>query len=123
MTRRAAEWRPPLTVFQRDALIWKPVFPEAPVHDSLSIDEALRSLEAAIELLEETLDRRLDRTGAVSDLEGELHRVGADRSRLAQSLDTAEARSARLAEVNAEVSRGLVEAMESIRDVLSRQGA
>lgn len=93
------------------------------MHDSLSIDEALRSLEAAIELLEETLDRRLDRTGAVSDLEGELHRVGADRSRLAQSLDTAEARSARLAEVNAEVSRGLVEAMESIRDVLARQGA
>ena len=40
-----------------------------------------------------------------------------------RTLDTAEARSARLAEVSAEVSRGLVEAMESIRDVLSRQSA
>jgi hypothetical protein len=93
------------------------------MQDSLSTDEALQHLAAAIALLEEALERRLDRTAAVSDLEGELHRLGADRSRLAQSLDAAEARSARLADVNAEVSRGLVEAMESIRDVLARQGA
>jgi hypothetical protein len=123
MTPPPPEWRPPLTAFGEDALIGKDVFPEARMQESLSIDEALRRLEAAIELLEETLERRLDRTRAAGDAEGELHRLGADRSRLAQSLDAAEARSAHLSEINAEVSRGLVEAMESIRDVLARQGA
>ena len=93
------------------------------MQDSLSAEEALRRLAAAIELLEGVLERRLEGAAAVSDLEGERHRVGADRSRLAQSLDAAAARSARLADVNAEVSRGLVSAMESIRDVLARQGA
>jgi hypothetical protein len=90
--------------------------------DSLTTDEALRRLDAAIELLADALDRRLDAKAAVSDLEGELYRLGTDRSRLAQSLDTAEAKSARLAEVNGEVARGLVSAMESIRDVLARHG-
>jgi hypothetical protein len=90
--------------------------------DSLTTDEALRRLDAAIELLADALDRRLDAKAAVSDLEGELYRLGTDRSRLAQSLDTSEARSARLAEVNGEVARGLVSAMESIRDVLARHG-
>ena len=90
---------------------------------SLSIDEALRRLEAALEKLEGALDQRLERTASVSGLEGELHRLGTDRSRLAQSLDSAEARSARLEETNAQVSRGLVTAMEQIRDVLARNGA
>jgi hypothetical protein len=90
------------------------------VLDSLTTDEALRRLEAAIDLLTDALDRRLDTKAAVSDLEGELYRLGTDRSRLAQSLDAAEARSARLSEVNGEVARGLVSAMESIRDVLAR---
>ncbi len=51
-----------------------------------------------------------------------MHRLGTDRSRLAQSLDAAEARSARLEEANREVSRRLVAAMETIREVLARQG-
>ena len=46
---------------------------------SLSIDEALRRLESALELLEGTLDRRLEHAAAVSGLEGELHRLGTDR--------------------------------------------
>lgn len=90
--------------------------------ESLTADEALRCLEAALDLLTDAIDRRLDAKAAVGELQSELHRLGTDRSRLAQSLDAAEARSARLSEVNAEVSRGLVTAMESIRDVLQRQG-
>ena len=90
---------------------------------SLSIDEALRRLESALELLEGAMDQRLEKAAAVSGLEGELHRLGSDRSRLAQTLDAAEARSARLEEANRAVSRGLVAAMESIRDVLARHGA
>jgi Domain of unknown function (DUF4164) len=88
--------------------------------ESLSIEEAVRRLEAALELLESTLDRRLENAAAVTGLEGELHRLGTDRSRLAQSLDAAEARSARLEATSVTVSRGLVSAMESIRDVLDR---
>ena len=43
-----------------------------------------------------------------------------DRSRLAQELDQAEFRANRLEEVNREVSRRLVTAMETIRAVLDR---
>jgi hypothetical protein len=91
--------------------------------ESLSIDEALRRLEAALARIEESLDRRTEAAASVAGLEGELHRLGTDRSRLAQALDAAEARAARLDDVNAQVSRGLVAAMESIRDVLARHGA
>ena len=89
---------------------------------SSSIDEALQRLSSALERLEGAIDQRLETAGAVSSLEGELHRLGTDRSRLAQSLDAAEARSARLEEANREVSRRLVAAMESIREVLARHG-
>lgn len=93
-----------------------------PVAGSLSIDEALRRLGSALDLLETAVERRLETAASVSSLESELHRLGTDRSRLAQSLDAAEARSAELEAANAEASRGLVTAMESIRDVLSRHG-
>ncbi|HVY20997.1 MAG TPA: DUF4164 domain-containing protein [Bauldia sp.] len=90
--------------------------------ESLSIDEALRRLEAAVAQIEDSLDRQTEGAAAVAGLEGELHRLGTDRSRLAQALDVAEAKAARLEDVNAQVSRGLVDAMESIRDVLVRHG-
>jgi hypothetical protein len=89
---------------------------------SLSIEEALRRLSSALELLDGAIDRRLETAASVSGLEGELHRLVTDRSRLAQSLDAAEARSARLEEANRSASRGIVTAMESIRDVLARNG-
>jgi hypothetical protein len=95
---------------------------EAPVAGSLSIDEALQRLKSALDLLESAVERRLETAASVSGLESELHRLGTDRSRLAQSLDAAEAKAAQLEAANAEVSRGLVTAMESIRDVLARQG-
>ncbi len=90
---------------------------------SSQIEDALRRLAAALDLLESAVDRRLEGARDVSTLEGELHKVGTDRSRLAQSLDAAEARSARLEEANKEVSRRLVATMESIREVLTRHGA
>jgi hypothetical protein len=55
-----------------------------------------------------------------SEAEAEVQRMGADRARLAQEIDKAEARAERLAEVNREVSRRLVAAMETIRAVLDR---
>jgi len=87
------------------------------------IDVALRRMQSALDLLEGAVERRLEGAREVTDLEGELHRLGSDRSRLAQSLDAAEARSARIEDANREVSRRLVAAMESIREVLARHGA
>lgn len=87
------------------------------------VEDALRRLDAALDLLEGAVERRLENARDVNSLETELHRLGTDRSRLAQSLDASEARSARLEEANREVSRRLVQAMESIREVLERHSA
>jgi len=87
------------------------------------IDNALRRLNAALDKLEGAVDGRLDSGQRLDDLEAELQRVNLDRSRLAQSLDAAEARSDRIGEANQDVSRRLVAAMETIRSVLERQGA
>ena len=86
------------------------------------LEDALRRVEAVLARVEGAVDRRLDHADRVSDFESELHRLGNDRSRLAQALDAAEARADRVAEANHEVSRRLVAAMESIRDVLGRNG-
>ncbi len=88
---------------------------------AVSANAALKRLESALDFLESAVERRLEGTLEVASLENELHRLGTDRSRLAQSLDAAEARTARLEEANNEVSRRLIAAMESIRSVLDRQ--
>lgn len=91
--------------------------------DTRELTSALRRLEAAIDRVEGAVEERLEHERNLSGLDGELQRLGTDRSRLAQSLDDAEARSARLEDANREVSRRLVAAMESIREVLQRNGA
>ena len=90
--------------------------------DTSPVEDALHRLEEALGHLEGALNERLNGEAQVSGLEDELHRLGTDRSRLAQSLDAAEARSAKLENANREVSRRLVTAMESIRSVLARHG-
>jgi hypothetical protein len=86
------------------------------------IESALHRLSTALDMLEGAVEERLEQSRHAAGLESELHRLGTDRSRLAQSLDLAEARAAKLEEANREVSHRLVAAMESIRDVLSRGG-
>ena len=88
-----------------------------------NIDSALQRLASALDMIEGAVDGHVERIQHASGLESELHRLGTDRSRLAQSLDGAEARAARLEEANREVSHRLVAAMEAIRDVLSRTDA
>ena len=85
--------------------------------------EAMRRLDTALHSLEMALEGRLDKARNSAELEDELHRIGLDRSRLAQSLDSSEARAAGLEETNREVSRRLVAAMETIRGVLQRHSA
>jgi hypothetical protein len=85
-----------------------------------TIEHALQRLGAALDMVEGAVEDYVEKIEHASGLESELHRLGTDRSRLAQSLDASEARAAKLDEANREVSHRLVAAMESIRDVLSR---
>ena len=81
---------------------------------------AVEELRKAIASLDNALDMRFERERDQNDIEGEVRRVNTDRSRLAQELDQSEFRANRLEEVNREVSRRLVTAMETIRAVLDR---
>lgn len=89
---------------------------------AVPIDAALKRLEAALDLLDDAIEGRLESVRHVADLEEEVHRLGTDRSTLAQTLDEAEARSARLDDVSRQVSQRLDAAIETIRAVLGRQG-
>lgn len=86
------------------------------------LETALTRLSQAIGRLEAAAQRRLEADASVDGLQDELQRLGEDRSQLAATLDTAEARVARLEDANREVSRRLVSAMESIRSVLETHG-
>jgi septal ring factor EnvC (AmiA/AmiB activator) len=81
---------------------------------------ALEDLRRALGELDRAVDLRFERERESFEIEDEVRRTHADRSRLAQELDQSEFRANRLEEVNREVSRRLVTAMETIRAVLDR---
>jgi hypothetical protein len=85
-----------------------------------SVDAALTALRQAVAGLENAVDMRFEAERESHEIDGEVRRVHADRARLAQELDQSEFRANRLEEVNREVSRRLVTAMETIRAVLDR---
>lgn len=86
-----------------------------------TISSSLEKLDQAVALLESAVEARLERETGLLQAEAEVQRMGADRARLAESLDNSVAKSQRLENANREVSRRLVDAMESIRAVLDRQ--
>ena len=83
--------------------------------------EAFSQLNNALEKLEKTVEARVEREASLGDAEAEVQRMGADRTRLAEALDTAQERAQQLEHVNKEVSRRLVDAMESIRGVVEQK--
>ncbi len=85
-----------------------------------TVKAAIDELRNAVQSLENAIDGRFDGERDFSEFEGEVRRVNTDRSRLAQELDQSQFRANRLEEVNREVSRRLVTAMETIRAVLDR---
>jgi predicted nucleic acid-binding Zn-ribbon protein len=85
-----------------------------------TVEMALSELRAAVGSLENAVDARIERQRENRDVDSEVRRVHADRSRLAHELDQSQFRANRLEEVNREVSRRLVTAMETIRAVLDR---
>ncbi len=85
-----------------------------------TLKEVLARLGRAMDSLEAAAAGRLEHEQDYSEAEAEAQRLNADRTRLAQELDNAEARGERLEDANKEVSRRLVTAMETIRAVLDR---
>ena len=85
-----------------------------------TLKTAIEDLRGAVEGLGRALDGRLERDRADFEVKREVRRAHEDRARLAQELDQSELRANKLEEVNREVSRRLVTAMETIRAVLDR---
>ena len=85
-----------------------------------TLSEVLNRLDKAVTSLEDAVDRQLEVRENYRDAEEEVQRMNSDRSKLATELDTSESRAERLEDVNKEVSRRLVTAMETIRAVLDR---
>ena len=85
-----------------------------------TLKEVIGRLGKALTSLEDAVEARLEHEQDFVDSDAELQRMNADRARLAQEIDKSEARAERLQEVNGEVSRRLVTAMETIRAVLDR---
>ncbi len=89
--------------------------------ESNPLAPAMERLNKAVQNLDKMVDARMERESALGDAEAEVQRMGADRTRLAESLDQAQERSQQLEHVNKEVSRRLVDAMEAIKNVIERQ--
>jgi predicted nuclease with TOPRIM domain len=85
-----------------------------------TLTQVLIRIDKALAQLNEVLDSNAEVRGEFKDAEEEVQRLNSDRSRLAGELDASEGRAERLEEVNKEVSRRLVTAMETIRAVLDK---
>ncbi|MEM7301029.1 MAG: DUF4164 domain-containing protein [Pseudomonadota bacterium] len=85
--------------------------------------ESIKRLNRALDGLETAIDGRIEGQRDIGEAEAEVQRVNSDRTDLAQSLDASEARAKRLEDTNREVSRRLVNAMETIRTVLDCSAA
>ena len=90
--------------------------------DAPTLDGALSRLDAALDGLERTVERRISSDQTIHGLQDQIQRLGEDRSRLAGELDAQKTHSTSLEDANREVSRRLVAAMESIRTVLEDHG-
>lgn len=83
-----------------------------------AMEAAVKRLEAALEGLEQAVDQRLSLAVGADGLAEEVQMLTSDRARLAETLDQAEARAAKLETINRDVSRRLDQAIETIRAVL-----
>jgi hypothetical protein len=96
---------------------------DAPVTDTASeegYDAATARLERALTRLDASVRSLNGRVRAHARIEADTQKLMADRARLAAELDREAARARRLDDSNAEVSRRLVAAMETIRAVIAK---
>ena len=86
--------------------------------DGSAIANGLAKLNKALDALDSSVDANIESHSKVRSADEEVQRMANDRTRLAKELDSAEASAARLIETNKEVSKRLVGAMETVREVL-----
>ena len=86
--------------------------------DSTPVERAQRRFAGALDALEAAVRRRQATDRSVADLETEIRTLSTDRSRLAQDLDKAQARSVKLESVTKNVSERLDSAISSIHGLL-----
>ena len=96
-----------------------PGFVEPPAAD---IDVATRRLMSALDALESAVERRREADRDEDELATRIQALGADRSRLADELDTSLVKSRKLERTNREIAEKLNSAIGTIRDVLSGEG-
>jgi chromosome segregation ATPase len=89
------------------------------MNEANAVDAAAKRLQAALDALEAAIERRRENDRERSDLAGQIHALGVDRSRLASELDNSAARSRRLENTNREAAQRLDAAIETIRSVLA----
>jgi uncharacterized protein DUF4164 len=88
---------------------------EPPLAD---VDAATRRLMSALDALESAVERRREADRDEDELATRIQALGADRSRLADELDTSLVKSRKLERVNREIADRLDHAIVAIRDVL-----
>jgi len=81
-------------------------------------EQAVRQLEAALQSLEYAVERRLSQSAGADGLAEEVQMLTSDRAELAESLDQAQARAAKLEQLNRDASRRLDSAISTIREIL-----
>lgn len=84
-------------------------------------EQAVKRLAAALQSLEFAIQQRLSESASAEGLSGEVEMLTADRARLAESLDRAEARAAKLESVNHDASKRLAAAIDTIREVVEAE--
>jgi len=82
------------------------------------LDKSMERFARALDRVEATVNRRLQRTRAAESLEQELAALRQDRARLAQELDNMKAETKALEGVTDEVAARLDTAIRDIRAVL-----
>ncbi len=86
-----------------------------------SLDTALARLNAALDKLEKSTDAAIESRNKEINTDEQIQRMTEDRAKLARDLDDAQAKIIALKDVNSEVSRRLVGAMEMVRGVVDKQ--
>ena len=98
-----------------DRLANHPGLAEPPFAD---IDSATRRLMSALDALESAVERRREADHDEDELATRIQALGADRSRLADELDTSLVKSRKLERTNREIAERLDSAIGTIRAVL-----
>ena len=86
---------------------------------STDVPNAISDLDAALDRLQTVIEQRRELDARNDALESDVQALSADRARLADRLDKAEARAASLENANRDVSRRIVGAMENIRSAMA----